>query len=46
MTPALKPPFLWVVGPESVDPAAHIFAVKVRGRDATFSELDGPPPPS
>jgi hypothetical protein len=32
----LAPRFLWVVGPGSVDPADHVYAVEVRGLDARF----------
>lgn len=42
----LHPRYLWVVGPGSVDPAPHVFAVTVEGNDAAFRRLDAFPPPS
>lgn len=43
----LRPRFLWVVGPESVDPPRHVFGVAVSGNNATFTPMDGlPEPPS
>jgi hypothetical protein len=42
----LAPKYLWVVGPGSVDPAAHVYAVAVTGRtNATFTRQVGLPPP-
>ena len=41
----LRPRYLWVVGPESVQPACHVFAVAVRGNYAEFTSADGLPDP-
>lgn len=35
----LRPRYLWVVGPGTVDPAPHIFEVRVEGLDAAFARL-------
>lgn len=39
----LRPKYLWIVGPGTVDPAAHVFAVTVRGLDAGFEALPAVP---
>ena len=39
----LEPRYLWIVGPGSVDPATHVFAVRVEGLDAAFRELTDVP---
>jgi hypothetical protein len=41
----LAPRFLWVVGPGSVDPAVHMFAVTVDGLNARFDPVDYFPEP-
>jgi hypothetical protein len=41
----LKPRFLWVVGPDALDPPRHVFAVEVVGNNAKFSPVPGLPPP-
>jgi hypothetical protein len=44
----LRPRYLWVVGPGSVDPPSHVFGVSVHGLNAGFlaiTELPPPPPP-
>ncbi|MEK7426658.1 MAG: hypothetical protein AAB131_22785 [Actinomycetota bacterium] len=40
----LSPEQLWVVGPGSIDPALHIFDVRVDGLDATFTPSALRPP--
>jgi hypothetical protein len=40
----LSPQYLWIVGPGSIDPATHIFAVTVEGLDAAFKPLSDVPP--
>jgi hypothetical protein len=41
----LAPEYLWVVGPGSVDPAAHVYEVQMVGpTNATFTPRDGLPP--
>lgn len=43
----LAPRYLWVVGPGSIDPESHVFAVEVDGLNAVFHELPRlPSPPS
>ena len=44
----LSPRFLWIVGPGSVDPPKHVYAVEMRGPlNASFTSLPGlPVPPS
>ena len=43
----LQPKFLWLVGPGSIDPAPHIYAVTTSGLNATFEQLTAVPrPPS
>jgi hypothetical protein len=41
----LRPSFLWVVGPGSIDPARHVFAVSVDGLNARVDRLDAVPSP-
>lgn len=41
----LRPRFLWVVGPESVDPPRNVFEVAVIGNNATFTPVSGLPEP-
>jgi hypothetical protein len=41
----LRPAHLWVVGPGSVDPPAHVFRVAVDGRTARFERLPRLPSP-
>ncbi|MFF3671849.1 hypothetical protein [Microtetraspora malaysiensis] len=41
----LKPAYLWVAGPGSVDPPRHVFAVAVNGKNATFSQASDLPKP-
>jgi hypothetical protein len=41
----LRPRCLWVVGPGSIDPPRHVFAVRVDGRRAAFEPVSGFPPP-
>jgi hypothetical protein len=41
----LKPKYLWVVGPGSIDPAKYIYSVKVGGTDAEFVPLPQMAPP-
>ena len=36
----LKPQYLWIVGPGTVDPAAHVYRVTVDDLDATFERVD------
>ena len=36
----LAPEILWIVGPNSIHPARHVFAVEVAGLDATFTPVD------
>jgi hypothetical protein len=40
----LAPRFLWVVGPGSVDPASHVFAVEVNSTNARFTAIETVPP--
>ena len=40
----LAPKYLWLVGPGSVDPARHVFAVEVTGSSARFTRIPGIPP--
>lgn len=42
----LKPRFLWVVGPDTVDPPRHVYAVEVMGNNAKFSPVPGLPAPA
>jgi ribosomal protein L37E len=43
----LAPRYLWLVGPGTVEPAAHVFEVEVEGLTAKFNRVnDLPPPPS
>lgn len=43
----LKPAYLWLVGPGTVDPEAHVWRVWVNGLRARFERLRTlPPPPS
>ena len=43
----IAPRYLWIVGPGSVDPATHVFAVVVDGLNARFEPIDTIPlPPS
>jgi hypothetical protein len=37
----LKPPFLWVVGPDCPNPPSHVFEVTVSGNDVHFSWRPG-----
>jgi len=39
------PRYLWIVGPGSVNPAPHVYAVEVDGLEATFTRLNEFPPP-
>lgn len=41
----LAPKHLWIVGPGSVDPSRHVFAVTVDGNQAKFRAMDGLPDP-
>lgn len=41
----LAPQYLWIVGPGSVDPPRHVFAVTVDGNRAGFRQMDGLPEP-
>lgn len=41
----LAPQYLWIVGPGSVDPPRHVFAVTVDGNGASFRGMDGLPEP-
>lgn len=41
----LTPRYFWLVGPGTVDPAPHVFAVTTRGRTAQFKRLVHVPPP-
>lgn len=36
----LAPRYLWLVGPGTVDPAPHVYAVEVDGLDARFRQVD------
>jgi hypothetical protein len=40
----LRPSYLWLVGPGSIDPARDIFSVSVDGRTARFDRLSDLPP--
>lgn len=39
----IQPQYLWVVGPGSIDPPAHVFRVSVEGLNATFTAVDDLP---
>lgn len=41
----LQPRFLWVVGPESIQPAKNVFMVSVSGDNASFTPIDSLPAP-
>lgn len=41
----LRPKYLWVVGPGSVEPAPHVYGVEVDGLNARLTELDTFPAP-
>jgi hypothetical protein len=41
----LRPAFLWVVGPGSIDPPAHVYAVVGEGTAIGFRRIDGLPAP-
>lgn len=41
----LRPRYLWIVGPGSVDLAKHVYAVEVDDLNATFEALPQLPPP-
>jgi hypothetical protein len=41
----LRPRFLWIVGPGSIDPAIHVFAVEVSRNNASFTPVEELPPP-
>jgi hypothetical protein len=40
----LAPRYLWLVGPGSIDPPLHVWAVSVEGETATFDRVEGLPP--
>jgi hypothetical protein len=40
------PRYLWLVGPNTIDPACHVFRVRVDGDDATFHRIDTVPAPA
>lgn len=41
----LAPKYLWIVGPGTVDPPRHVFAVDVTGKTARFQRLSALPAP-
>ncbi len=41
----LAPQHLWLVGPGTVDPAAHVWSVTLDGLAATFTRVDDCPSP-
>lgn len=41
----LSPRYLWVVGPGSIEPPAHVYAVDVRGLNARFESVADLPAP-
>ena len=41
----VKPRFLWLVGPNTVEPAGHVFRVARRGDSATFARCAAVPAP-
>lgn len=42
----VNPRFLWLVGPNTVEPVNHVYRVKVAGDDATFRRVDAVPLPA
>jgi hypothetical protein len=42
----VRPRYLWVTGPGTVDPARHVFAVAGVGADIVLARLDDLPPPT
>jgi len=42
----LEPNFLWVVGPGTLDPARHVYAVEVVGKNAKFTPVPALPTPA
>lgn len=40
-----KPRFLWLVGPNTVEPAGHVFRVAPKGHHTTFTRVDAVPAP-
>jgi len=43
----LKPKYIWIVGPGSIDPEKYVYKVEVDGLDATFTKVENLPiPPS
>ena len=42
----LEPNFLWVVGPGTLDPARHVYAVEVAGKNAKFTPVPALPAPA
>ena len=42
----LEPSFLWVVGPGTLDPARHVYAVEVVGKNAKFTPVPTLPAPA
>lgn len=41
----LQPRFLWVVGPEPIQPAKHVFMVSASGNNASFTSVESLPAP-
>jgi hypothetical protein len=41
----VKPRFLWLVGPNTVEPAGHVFRVATRHDQTTFTRVDAVPAP-
>ncbi|GAA3019827.1 hypothetical protein [Streptosporangium longisporum] len=41
----LSPAYLWIVGPGSIDPPRHVYAVTVNGTNAAFTPLNDLPEP-
>jgi hypothetical protein len=44
-TAMMTPRFLWLVGPNTVEPAGHVFRVASRGDSATFTRVNAVPAP-
>jgi hypothetical protein len=42
---AVKPRFLWLVGPNTVEPARHVFRVATKGDHLSFTRVDAVPAP-
>lgn len=41
----IRPKYLWIVGPGSVDPEEAVYEVSMEGEDARFKVVDSLPPP-